>query len=374
MGDISLISTPSAYPQYQQSSSSSSINGSSSSGSSLSALSTYYTNLVNDHFIGYLPKLVIVDGYKYVHPLCRTTDSSRCHPHSQFNLTPLFHRYFQPSIHISITSTSTASTIPAIFIALRTAFYDLRIPRVKRVGWEGVAGAEGGRIGVDVGMGVGLSANLSGGMASGSAMKNAMTSGKGGKGNAGRLARSGKERVGPGEDWELDTDVKIGKGVVGDLEDDGDEDGLRLLSVLRRGLPICVTLNLVSGFLSFFLRRCESHGRGEKLTPRIHQIPEPTKTIYFLDATPAEELACSSRLHVFFCSRPSVEDGKRERLLVCGTRVEGGQGVKIEMIPALLKVRSHRLYQDERTGTLIVSKRGRIDWKLNRTQKRSPKR
>ncbi len=123
---------------------------------------------------------------------------------------------------------------------------------MKRVGWEGVAGGEGGRIGVDVGMGVGVSAGLSGGTSSGSAMKSAMTSGKGGKGSSkGRLARSGKERVGPGEDWELDNgfnvkSLKNGKSIEeGVLEDDGDEDGTRLSSVLRKGLPVCVTLNLV---------------------------------------------------------------------------------------------------------------------------------
>ncbi len=184
-------------------------------GQSLSALSTYYTNLIADHFVPYLPPLPIVEGYKY----------------------------FQPRIHVSILAASSAGVVAAIFYALRTAFVDLRIPRTKQVGWESVAGPTGGGVSVDAGMGIGAAAP-------GSGMKAAMSGRAKGKG------RVRTEKVGPGEDWEL-VQVAAAKpkrgrrdamqvDAGGDEEDDGNEDGKRLPASVRRGLPICITLNLVS--------------------------------------------------------------------------------------------------------------------------------
>jgi hypothetical protein len=69
----------------------------------------------------------------------------------------------------------------------------------------------------------------------------------------GRLAKTGKERSGPGEEWDLvdsATLKKSGKKAAGgsaqeEEEDDGDDDGVRLPGSVRNGLPVVVTLNLV---------------------------------------------------------------------------------------------------------------------------------
>lgn len=107
-------------------------------------------------------------------------------------------------------------------------------------------------------------------------IKGAIAAGKGGKGRA-------KARARGGDDWDID----------------GTTDTLKE----RENLPVPVTLNLV-----------------------------PDSSAVFIDATPREEAACSSRIHALF--RP---DGR-----ICGLRTEGDKGIDVARIRPLLEVSSHR--------------------------------
>ncbi|WWD21176.1 hypothetical protein CI109_105660 [Kwoniella shandongensis] len=107
--------------------------------------------------------------------------------------------------------------------------------------------------------------------------------GKGGKRNK-YVARGG-------EDWDLDLDD--GKGVE--------------YMKGREGLPVLVTLNLV-----------------------------PNSPNIFLDATPQEESACPTRLHLFFSS-PSPSSFGSDKLKLCGLRLEGPEGLDNGRIKGLLQ-------------------------------------
>ena len=116
------------------------------------------------------------------------------------------HRYFVPHLHLSLLSTTSASIPAALLIASRAAFSDLRIPKIKRIGYEAVstAQAEGG------------DKDLSG-------IKAAV------RGSKGRGKTKGVMRG--GEDWDLD--LEKGDGTVY-LEG-------------RESLPVLVTLSMVCG-------------------------------------------------------------------------------------------------------------------------------
>lgn len=122
--------------------------------------------------------------------------------------------------------------------------------------------------------------------------------------------------AGPGDDWDLE-----------DLGGGDEGEGELMDRPIRLGLPVCVTLNLVSGISSM------SRGAVKfTLSVRYSQIPNTDK--YFLDASRQEEIACPSRLHLFFSSRTSTSS--LGDLKVCGLRIEGGEPIDLGRLPGLL--------------------------------------
>ena len=114
-------------------------------------------------------------------------------------------RYFIPHLHLTVLSTSSASLLPALILASRSAFSALRVPKTKRIGWEATTTSS---------LTDDRETDLSG-------IKAAVRAGKG----KGRVAVQG------GEDWDLDPgDTGDGAGYIAD----------------REGMPVVVTLNLVS--------------------------------------------------------------------------------------------------------------------------------
>jgi exosome complex component RRP42 len=135
--------------------------------------------------------------------------------------------------------------LTALVLAIRSAFADLKVPRTKKIGWEGTEHA------LEMGDG-----DLSG-------IKAALKLGKGGKGKV-RRARGG-------DDWDLDLDG----------------DGVELLQG-REGLPVLVTLNLV----------CQVSIDRANLTVQV-----PGSEAVFIDATPQEDAACPDKAHLFFTAQ-----------------------------------------------------------------------
>ncbi|KAK1922729.1 ribosomal protein S5 domain 2-type protein [Papiliotrema laurentii] len=208
--------TPQAYPQLKD--------------QALSHLSTIYASIIADHFIPSLPALPIVPPTKY----------------------------FVPHLHLTLLSASSGSPLSALFLAARSAFIDLKIPRTKQIGWEGAQN--------DLEMGDG---DLSG-------IKAALK--VKGKGKVSRRPRGG-------DDWDLDRE--------GDGEDvlDGRED-----------LPVLVTLNLVPGSDAVFI---DATPEEETACPdRIHLFFKPSGKICGIRTEGPEGLE-QSRL------RPLLEQGQR---------------------------------------------------------------
>ncbi|GHJ87244.1 hypothetical protein NliqN6_3646 [Naganishia liquefaciens] len=270
---IEVDVTPQAFPHLNQ--------------NACSALSSYYANLLNDHFVPYLPPLPILPPYKY----------------------------FQPNVHASIISSTSASVPFVLFTAVRAAFSSLYVPKTKFVGWESAIPDEKNRTAMDTEVDMteaksdrfGLEFGGGEGGITG-AVRAAKAGGAKRKGK-GKTTTNAKGKVvqvsGPGDEW--------------DLEDygGGDEGEGELLDVsVRVGLPVCVTLNLI-----------------------------PNSERFFLDATTPEELACPSRLHLFFCSSPITSSEEvvatsidLRRFNVCGMRLEGGEGLELARLPVLLKI------------------------------------
>jgi hypothetical protein len=158
-----------------------------------------------------------------------------------------FDRYFQPQIHVSLLSSTNASVPFVLFVALRAAFTNLHVPLTKYVGYEGAANGDiipdtsaGTGTADDVGAGfVGGDAGLTGAVRAPRARNQAKNKRRAVKGKERQMVVTGKGRAeyvaGPGDDWDLE-DLGGGDEGEGELMD---ED-------IRLGLPVCVTLNLVS--------------------------------------------------------------------------------------------------------------------------------
>ncbi|ORY24193.1 ribosomal protein S5 domain 2-type protein [Naematelia encephala] len=159
--------TPQAYPSL--------------SSQSLSQLSTLYASLLSDHFVPSLPPLPILPPTKY----------------------------FIPHLQLTVLSAAAAAVPTALALAARAAFCDLKIPKTKRIGWEGAE--------VDATTGEGDLAGI----------KAAVKAGRG---------RGKARRAGGGDDWDLDLDG----------------EGVEALQA-REELPVLVTLNLVPGSEKIFL-------------------------------------------------------------------------------------------------------------------------
>jgi exosome complex component RRP42 len=147
---------------------------------------------------------------------------------------------------------------------------------------------------------------------------------RGVKGKERQMVVTGKGRAeyvaGPGDDWDLE-DLGGGEEGEGELMDEQ----------IRLGLPVCVTLNLV-GCCSL----SEVKPRKELLMISLtQQIPNTEK--YFLDATRQEEIACPSRLQLFFSSRSQNNTSSMVGdLKICGLRIEGGEPIDLNRLPGLL--------------------------------------
>jgi hypothetical protein len=168
---------------------------------------------------------------------CRITDSDI-----------LWSRYFQPQVHVSILSSTSASVPFVLFLALRAAFSNLHVPVTKYVGYEGATSGDtipdnstGTGADDDMGAGfVGGDAGLTGAVraprGNTAAQKKAR---RGGKVKERQMKITGKGRAeyvaGPGDDWDLE-----------DLGGGDEGEGELMERSVRLGLPVCVTLNLVS--------------------------------------------------------------------------------------------------------------------------------
>jgi hypothetical protein len=160
----------------------------------------------------------------------------------------LWSRYFQPQVHVSILSSTSASVPFVLFLALRAAFSNLHVPVTKYVGYEGATSGDtipdnstGTGADDDMGAGfVGGDAGLTGAVraprGNTAAQKKAR---RGGKGKERQMKITGKGRAeyvaGPGDDWDLE-----------DLGGGDEGEGELMERSVRLGLPACVTLNLVS--------------------------------------------------------------------------------------------------------------------------------
>lgn len=171
-----------------------------------------------------------------------------CNQYEEYADTTTTNRYFQPQIHVSILSSTSASVPFVLFLALRAAFSNLHVPVTKYVGYEAATNGEvisdnltGTGADDDMGAGfVGGDAGLTGAVRAPrgktAAQKKAR---RGAKGKERQMVVTGKGRAeyvaGPGDDWDLE-DLGGGDEGEGDLMDEH----------VRLGLPVCVTLNLVS--------------------------------------------------------------------------------------------------------------------------------
>lgn len=125
-----------------------------------------------------------------------------------------------PQVQLTLLSATSGSPLSALVLAVRAAFADLKVPRTKRIGWEGAENV------LEMGDG-----DLSG-------IKAALKLGKAGKGKA--------RKVRGGDDWDLD------------LEGDGVE-----VMHGRQDLPVLVTLNLVSGLLGLERMGCRKRTKAD---------------------------------------------------------------------------------------------------------------
>lgn len=158
LGKVEVDITPQAYPSLGT--------------NDLSRLATMYASLISDHFIPSVPPLPILPPTKY----------------------------FVPYLHLTVLSASSACVTSALLLASRAAFSDLRVPIVKRIGYEGATTADA----------EGEETDLSG-------IKAAVRAARGGKGKSRAVGRGG-------DDWDL-------------------EGGETFLEQ-RENLPVVVVLNL----------------------------------------------------------------------------------------------------------------------------------
>ncbi|WWC98141.1 hypothetical protein V866_005032 [Kwoniella sp. B9012] len=171
-GKVEVDITPQAFPSSQP--------------SNLSSSSAYLSSILQSHFIPSIPPLVIIPNQKY----------------------------FQPQIHLTLIS-SDGNVLSALVLGARSAFADLKLPKIKIISWVGENGENEGE-GAEGVIGKG---DLSG-------IKAAIKS----------KSKRGRDITKGGEDWDLDLSEDL-------VHIDGREE-----------LPVLVTLNMVpNSSLNIFL-------------------------------------------------------------------------------------------------------------------------
>ena len=175
-------------------------------------------------------------------------------------ITPLL--AFHYTIDVLVLSSAGGNLVDALFLSLRAALADLRVPVTRNVAFE---------------------ASLLGGDEGESDMAGIKQAALGGKTKK-KGGEQGRKAFAAGAEFELV---------------DSTEDGERLASEVREALPVCITLHIVRFSLSpLSLSLCLAFADAPSLTGRT-QLPNGT---HLLDPTPAEALACPAHLLVFVSS------------------------------------------------------------------------
>ncbi|KAK6906196.1 hypothetical protein I203_100181 [Kwoniella mangroviensis CBS 8507] len=227
-GKVEVDITPQAFPASQP--------------SNLSSTSAYLSSILQSHFIPSIPPLVIIPNQKY----------------------------FQPQLHLTLIS-SDGNVLSALVLGARSAFADLKLPKIKIISWVGENGENEGE-GAEGVIGKG---DLSG-------IKAAIKS----KSKKGRNITKG------GEDWDLD------------LSEDLDHiDG-------REELPVLVTLNLVPNSPNIFL---DATSQEESACPsKLH--------LFFTTSSTEKSLkVCGIR----FEGGQSIDNSRIKGLIEEGARIAG---------------------------------------------------
>ncbi|WWC63855.1 uncharacterized protein I303_106460 [Kwoniella dejecticola CBS 10117] len=231
-GRVDVDITPQSFPSAQP--------------NALSSLSTYLSSIISSQFLPSIPSFPIT-----------TT------------------KYFQPQLHLSLLS-SDGNILTALIIASRSAFADLKIPKIKVIQWTGESESESNAGGGGV-IGKG---DLSG-------IKAAIST-----------RRKGKYVTKGNEDWDLDLS--------------GDGEGLGYMEG-REKLPVLITLNLVPNSDNIFI---DSTAQEESACP--------SKLHLFFSASTTPSMSSSG-------NKPE------SKLKICGIRFEGGQSIDASRIKGLLE-------------------------------------
>ncbi|WVQ63736.1 uncharacterized protein L199_001889 [Kwoniella botswanensis] len=228
-GKVEVDITPQAFPSSQP--------------SNLSSSSAYLSSIVQSHFIPSIPPLVIIPNQKY----------------------------FQPQIHLTLIS-SDGNVLSALVLGARSAFADLKLPKIKIISWVGENGetAESQGEGDVIGKG-----DLSG-------IKAAIKS----------KSRRGRNVTKGGEDWDLDLSEDL-------VHIDGREE-----------LPVLVTLNMVPNSPNIFL---DATAQEESACPsKLH--------LFFNTSSKEKSLRiCGIRLE----GGQSIDDSRIKGLIEEGARIAG---------------------------------------------------
>lgn len=207
---------------------------------------------------------------------------------------------FHYTIDSLILSSSAGNLADTLFLSVRSALNDLKVPRTRNVAYEAVLRSE----------------EVEG--------ENDMAGIKG-------AAMGAKKKV------DLRGGEKVARGAEFEVEDYWDEGDLLEKSV-REGLPVCVTLNLVGR------RRLGREGKGEKyresrLTFFRLACVQLANSTHFLDATLAESIACPTHLLLFVTGKGTL----------AGMRFIGQETISLEQTRELVNVRQLYLQPQWRT-------------------------
>ncbi|WVW79537.1 hypothetical protein I302_101506 [Kwoniella bestiolae CBS 10118] len=226
-GKVEVDITPQAFPSAQP--------------NNLSTTSAYLSSILQSHFIPSIAPLPIIPNQKY----------------------------FQPHLHLTLIS-SDGNVLSALVLAARSAFSDLRLPKIKIISWVGENGETEGE-----GEGVIGKGDLSG-------IKAAIKS----KSKRGRNITKG------GEDWDLDLS----------------EDLVYMEG--REGLPVLITLNLVPNSPNIFL---DATAQEESACPsKLH--------LFFSSSLKEQQLKiCGIRLE----GGQSIDSSRIKGLIDEGARIAG---------------------------------------------------